>query len=516
MLWLKGQVIASTFAGFALFWYIAEISKLIPRRLVIACLAWAMLSAISQVIDLGELTWLADKPIELRVELPFGLRFEYNEVERGPLLYAINFMGFGILVFLLATSARFFARGNRKESVALIISLCSVLGAQVLDFLVAIGMVQFIFALEYAWLATTLFIGIRRSNDFIEAAAARKALARTGKKLEETQATLSMIIDSAEDLIWSVDAESFRLLSFNRSFIEFHSRLKGFAAEAGMPDEALHASRDEAERWRRIYGSALASGGYETEGALFTSPRIFQLRVKRLDRDGAAFGLSAFAQDITERKAAADRIARSLAEKEVLLREVYHRTKNNMSVIISMLRLQANAKGDAGLKEAYGVAIDRIKSMSMAHDELYVSEDLSHIDLGAYLADLAGRLAATHAHEGPAPRLVLDISEARVGLEEAIDCGLIVNELVTNALKHAYPGEEKGEVRLSVHKDQEGRIGIEVADKGIGLAPGFDPKRDGRLGLKIVSKLTSGKLRAGLEIKDEGGVRCVISFAEGS
>ncbi len=152
--------------------------------------------------------------------------------------------------------------------------------------------------------------------------------------------------------------------------------------------------------------------------------------------------------------------------------------------------------------------------MSTAHDELYMSEDLSRIELGGYLADLARRVIGDRARDSAKPTFVLETNEVSVGLEAAIDCGLIVNELVNNALRHAFPSMTDSEIRIRLSKDHEGRVTIEVADNGIGLKPGFDIKKDGRLGLKIISRLANGKLRADFEIRSERGLRCQLSFKE--
>ena len=511
--WLKGEVIASTMAGFALFWFVAETTGLIKRRYLIACLAWALLSCLSQFLDLGELTWVVSRPFVLRVELPFGLDFVYREVERGAILYAIAISGFVILVSLIITIIRFYRGGNRREAVVLFFALGFVIAAQALDFFIGIGVLHFVFLLEYAWLGTILVIGLRRSNDYIEASLARKELQKADQALKDSQATLSTIMDSTPDMIWAVDAQDFRLLTFNRSFLFYFSRYRGVSAVVGMAQEELFPTGTETESWRGIYRRAVDEGSYSVETTMTESERVFRLSLNRLGRGGRVFGLSVFAQDITERRATEDKIARSLAEKEVLLREVYHRTKNNMSVIISMLKLQANAIGDEELKKAYAVSIDRIRSMSLAHDNLYMTGDLSRIDLKRYITDLANRLVKAHSPDDYQPALILEMDSAEVALDTAINCGLVVNELISNALKYAFPDKRKGEIRIALRKDERSRIILTVADNGIGLAPGFDFSHDGHLGLKIITMLAQGKLRAQVDFKTDSGLSCGLVFS---
>lgn len=419
--WLKGEVVASTVSGFALFWLVAEETKLIKGRYVIAAAAWALVASVSQCLDLGELAWVASKPFTLRVELPFGLDFVYREVERGPVLIAIDFVGFFLLVYALAVVVAFRRRGNKHESAVLLAGIGFIIAAQILDFLIGIGLIHFVFLLEYAWLATILVVGLQRSNDFIEAARVRQELKKTDEELKESQAALAKIVDKTVELIWSAEAES---------------------------------------------------------------------------------------------KRAEERIARSQEEKEALLREVHHRTKNNMNVIVAMLKLQSNTAGDERLKAAFAVSIDRIISMSMAHDLLYRANDFSQIDLGAYLPDLARRLVAGPSSPEPRPALVVDAASVPVSLDTAVNCGLIVNELVTNSMKHAFPGGGAGEIRIELKKEAEGSIDLELSDDGIGMPQGFDVERDGHLGLRLVNSIARGKLQARKDFDSERGCRYRFVFAD--
>jgi PAS domain S-box-containing protein len=512
--WLKGEVIASTLSGFALFWFISEETRLIRRRWLAACLAWAILAILSQVLDLGELTWVASRPFVLRVGLPFGLDFVYKEVERGIILILIDFAGFFVLVYLAFVVARFRREGNRRSSLVLFWALGFVITAQAMDFLIGIGVIRFVFLLEYAWLGTILIVGLRRSNDFIEAALTRAALQKTDQELRESQATLSTVVDSTTDMIWSVDIEAFGLLSFNRGFSERFSGHLGIEPAVGMRPEELFGSEEETARWLGIYRRAMREGSYSTELLMQDDSRTFSLSVNPLRHGDRVFGLSVFGQDITDRTKAEEEVRRSLSEKEILLQEIYHRTKNNMSVIISILRLQAGEMGDERLKEAYAVSIDRILSMSEVQDKLYMSGDLSRIDLGAYLEDLANRLIAGYSLPDDRPNLVLEMESMFVTFDTAINCGLIVNELVTNSLKYAFPEKRMGEIRIILKRAEDTTIQLTVSDNGIGAAPGFDLKRDGRLGLKIIKSLADGKLRARIEFDTRAGFSCRLAFAD--
>ncbi len=209
-------------------------------------------------------------------------------------------------------------------------------------------------------------------------------------------------------------------------------------------------------------------------------------------------------------------VRRSLREKEILLQEVYHRTKNNMQVIASLLDMQALISEDEGTRDVMKEMVGRIKSMALVHQKLYESKDLSRIDLGEYVEDLVGGI-----RDGVLDtRKVLDLRVEVEGgivclLDTAIPCGLALNELVVNAVKHAFPAGRAGAVRVGLARGEGGRIELRVVDDGRGLPPGFDLDRDARLGLRTVVSLIEYQLRGKVEFKSGPGTEWVVSFRDG-
>jgi two-component sensor histidine kinase len=191
----------------------------------------------------------------------------------------------------------------------------------------------------------------------------------------------------------------------------------------------------------------------------------------------------------------------ALAEKEVLLKEIYHRVKNNLQVVSSLLNMQRRQVSDAGVKELLAESANRVKSMALVHEQLYRSHDLSNISFGEYLGQLAEHLASAHRPLSARVPLRLEAGEFRLGLETAVPLGLIVNELVSNAYKHGYGADAaRGEIVLRAESLPDGRLRLSVTDDGRGLPEGFDPAAADSLGMQLVGTLAQqlgGELRCG-------------------
>ena len=195
------------------------------------------------------------------------------------------------------------------------------------------------------------------------------------------------------------------------------------------------------------------------------------------------------AADITERTRAEEHIRRSLEEKEVLLKEIHHRVKNNLQIISSLLNLQSSQIVDPQIKSLFD-SQNRVQSMALIHEKLYQSEDLARVDFRYYLHTLSMTLYQSYLQTSQAVTVGVEVETGlRLGIDQAIPCGLIVNELVSNALKHAFPGGQ-GRVTVRFSKlegDDEYRLVVE--DYGTGLPPDIDLQRSDSLGLKLVSLL---------------------------
>jgi len=217
--------------------------------------------------------------------------------------------------------------------------------------------------------------------------------------------------------------------------------------------------------------------------------------------------------DITEAKRAEELVNAALAEKVVLLKEVHHRVKNNLQIICSLLDLQSEGIRDEVALAAFRESQDRIKTMALSHERLYESADFTSIDFAMYINDLSVNLLQTYMVDTGRVALKIDSEEISIGLEQAIPCGLIINELITNAIKHAFPGDRQGEIRVSFCKGEDGQITLRVADNGIGLPSGMDITRTGTLGMQLVTMLAK-QLRGELTMEGNKGAAFLVRFCD--
>lgn len=233
-----------------------------------------------------------------------------------------------------------------------------------------------------------------------------------------------------------------------------------------------------------------------------------------IDADsGAVKGVIEYVRDITEKKRAEEDLKASLHEKEVLLKEIHHRVKNNMQVISSLLSLQSQHLEDPKAIGMFKDSQHRIRSMALVHEKLYQSKDLSRIDFGQYLQNLVVYLVHSYQIDSGRVQLKIDVGEAALDINTAIPCGLLVNELVTNALKHAFPGGRKGEIRVTLRPGADGRFTLTVGDSGVGWPRGADFRTTDTLGMQLVTMLVD-QLDGEIELEKKPGTVFRISFRE--
>ncbi len=216
--------------------------------------------------------------------------------------------------------------------------------------------------------------------------------------------------------------------------------------------------------------------------------------------DGTVKQTIGSASDITKLKEVETRLQSSLADKEILLREVHHRVKNNLAVVDSLLSMQARYIDDEGALRAISDSQRRIHTMSLIHEQLYQSQDVDQVDFCEYLQRLVGNLYSSTSSNPNQVELRLDVKPAQLNIDKAISMGLIVNELLTNAFKHAFPNDHTGLIEVILYKSiDEKDLHLIIRDNGIGISENVDFNGTASLGLRLVRILTQ-QLRASLDL----------------
>lgn len=218
--------------------------------------------------------------------------------------------------------------------------------------------------------------------------------------------------------------------------------------------------------------------------------------------------------DVTERVEAEKKIKGSLEEKKILLREIHHRVKNNMAVISSMLNLQADTFTAPAVVHAFQDSRDRIRSMALIHEKLYRADDLSRVDFSDYIRDLANRIFRSSELHDTKTTMTVEVGNVLLGIDIAIPCGLMVNELLSNAFKYAFPGDRKGTIRIEMLliEDSESPVyKMIIGDNGIGLPEPVDIKNPLTFGLNLVDLLVR-QLDGHIEVDRNNGTTFTITF----
>jgi len=216
--------------------------------------------------------------------------------------------------------------------------------------------------------------------------------------------------------------------------------------------------------------------------------------------------------DISDLKKAEAQIRTSLKEKEVLLQEIHHRVKNNMQVIIGLLKLQSDTVKDQAIMDALINSQMRIQSMAFVHETLYNTESLASIDFETYTTKLARTIFQSYGDSSGQVQLKIEAEDIKFGIDQATPLGLLINELVSNALKHAFPDNRSGEITIKLKKTDDDEIELFVGDTGIGLPEDFDWRNTDTLGFKLVNILAEGQLDGKINLERDDGTRFVIRF----
>lgn len=333
------------------------------------------------------------------------------------------------------------------------------------------------------------------------------------KKLEEalkkSERTFRELIERANDGIAIIQDKKFKYV--NKKLTEMH----GYPA-GEMCGDYFHHYISEAEKSKVIDRNQRRTKGesvptiYQSEILTKKGKTIpVEFNAGMVTYNGKPANL-VLVRDITERKKAEDILKKSLKEKDVLLREIHHRVKNNMQIMSSLLRLQAAGTKDKMAKKILQESRGRIYTMALVHEKLYQSKDLSNIDMGRYIQVFVPHLFHTFDASAQKISLHMQCESVELDITRAIPCGLIINELVSNAIKHAFPGDRKGKMCIDLCREK-GKIIFGVKDNGVGLPEHVDVRQSETMGFQIVNDLVK-QLRADMKIISENGIKFEIDF----
>jgi PAS domain S-box-containing protein len=309
---------------------------------------------------------------------------------------------------------------------------------------------------------------------------------------------LARILDIACDAIISVDSEQ-HIILFNQGA----EKIFGYSAEEaiGKPFDVLVP-----QRWARIHTRHIGLGRRK-DGVEFP----VEASISKAALEGRIL-VTLILRDVSERTLAEEILKTSLREKEELLKEIHHQVRNNLQIASSLLGLQSRVMSDDHTRRMFQESQNRIHSMALLHESLYQSNNISKIDFPEYIRQLAAYLFDSYGVGADRIHLRTDLDKLYLNLEAAVPCGLIINELISNSLKYAFPDGRQGEIRIELHEYLDHTARLIVADNGVGLRSDVDWVTAATLGLRLVRALAE-QLGATTELKSHAGTEFQLTFS---
>ena len=343
----------------------------------------------------------------------------------------------------------------------------------------------------------------------IEDIATRK---QAEEAIRESEQRFHTMADTAPVLIWMAGLDTL-CTYFNNSWLNYTGRTMEQERGNGWAD-GVHP--EDFDQRLKTYGEAFDRREpfqmeYRLRKADGTYGWILDRAVPRLLQNGEFTGYIGSCIDLTERKDLEDRLRKAVKEKESLLREVHHRVKNNLQVISSLLNLQAASIKDPQVVQLFRESQTRITSIALLHETLHRSNDLSCIRMSNYLRTLAGHVFRSYGIDPKAVVLDLLVEDLAFDIDTAMTCGMIVEELLSNSLKHAYAGGKEGRIQIELQAQDKGAYLLQVSDDGVGISKDGVRRYPGSLGLELVN-LLAGKLDGAVELQRGPGTAWRVEF----
>lgn len=335
------------------------------------------------------------------------------------------------------------------------------------------------------------------------------------EELRKQKEFLRTVIDTDPNFVFAKDWDGRFTLANKAVAVNYGTSTEGLI---GKTDEDFNNNSEEVQKFLADDREVMNSGGskFISEEMVTNSNtgevRWYQtIKVPLLSAEGSVQVLGV-AADITARKFAEEITKKSLKEKELLLKEIHHRVKNNLQIIISLLKLQSRFVFDNRDLDIFNKSRSRVETMALIHEKLYKSSDIGEIDIGNYLTDLVNHLLKAYNINKEEISYAISADSIFMGIDTAIPCGLIINELINNIMKHAFPEGHKGKIEITISREDE-EIVLQVKDNGTGLPETFDSGNSDTLGMQLIDTLIK-QLEGKVEIETNEGTSFKISFKE--
>jgi PAS domain S-box-containing protein len=332
---------------------------------------------------------------------------------------------------------------------------------------------------------------------------------KTGQ-LTESESRWRSLTENSPDHIMTLDRDA-NILFVNHSIPDFK---KAEVIGTSFYDYTLKEYKPIA---RECFEGVLKTGKPDKFESVYMSKdnthRYFESHVGPIINPGnnEIIGLTVSFRDITDRKIHELKIRESLRENEILLKEIHHRVKNNMALISSLLVLQADTSGDPNIAGALQDSQSRIRSMALVHEKLYQAENLSKIDFSEYIKSLTMHISQLRDVNSNKVSVIIRAENIFLGIDLAIPCGLLLNELLTNAFKYAFPGDKTGEIRIQMRLKDNQSYELVISDNGVGLPGHIDIQNPSSFGLHLVNLLNK-QLAGKIEVNREKGTSFTVEF----
>lgn len=364
-------------------------------------------------------------------------------------------------------------------------------------------------------LAASASIAIRNVRLFDDLQSQIKMRKESEEALRESENRLRMVLEVTSDGVWDrnliTDHVYFsptwiKMLGYAEDEIEPHTRTWENLIHPEDRARVLAAMNEHLDGHTESYTSEFRmrtkDGGYKWV--------LSRGKVVEYDPGGRPLRILGTHMDITERKKTDEQLQTSLEEKEILLKEIHHRVKNNFQIISSLLSLQEKRITDEEFTRTIMDSKNRVRAMALIHEKLYSSENFTSLDFSEYLHILAQELFQIYAKN---PDIIMNIhaEEVMLNINQAIPCGLIVHELISNALKYAFPTEIKGGT-ITISLQENDSIELSVADNGVGIPKDLDPKKTSSLGFKLLFTLAETQLKGSIQLNRQGGTQFTLRF----